>query len=203
MDWKVTNTFSEKNLMVGVDLELNDDDYSRKIWPFSFTATYTVILHSNRLELGFKVTNKDSKPFDIQLALHTYFSISDIANIHVEGLHNYKYLDKMKNAAIELETRKQVTIGEEVDRVYMNINHQIPIEIIDNKSKIVLRSETTLTDAVLWNPWIEKSKKMEDYGDEEYHRMVCIEAGVVSSPPIVPVGESFATKHTITPVNIA
>jgi D-hexose-6-phosphate mutarotase len=32
---------------------------------------------------------------------------------------------------------------------------------------------------VVWNPWIEKSKRLPDYGDDEYLRMVCVESGNV------------------------
>jgi D-hexose-6-phosphate mutarotase len=34
---------------------------------------------------------------------------------------------------------------------------------------------------VLWNPWIAKAKAMADFGDEEYHNMVCVESGNVGS----------------------
>ena len=29
--------------------------------------------------------------------------------------------------------------------------------------------------AVVWNPWIAKSKRMPDFGDKEYHKMICVE----------------------------
>ena len=32
---------------------------------------------------------------------------------------------------------------------------------------------------VVWNPWIAKSKRMQDYGDEEYLQMICVESGNV------------------------
>ena len=32
-----------------------------------------------------------------------------------------------------------------------------------------------LPDAVVWNPWVDKSRAMADFGDEEYHEMLCVE----------------------------
>jgi glucose-6-phosphate 1-epimerase len=29
---------------------------------------------------------------------------------------------------------------------------------------------------VVWNPWIDKSKRLADFGDDEYTGMLCIEA---------------------------
>ena len=29
---------------------------------------------------------------------------------------------------------------------------------------------------MVWNPWVRKSHAMPDFGDDEFHGMVCIEA---------------------------
>ena len=40
-------------------------------------------------------------------------------------------------------------------------------------------------DAVLWNPGEAKAGAMSDMGDGEYKQMVCIEAAVATSGPVV------------------
>ena len=55
-----------------------------------------------------------------------------------------------------------------------------PVEIVDRSwGRVieVVKSESLST--VVWNPWIEKSKRLTDYGDDEYQRMVCVESGNV------------------------
>lgn len=32
---------------------------------------------------------------------------------------------------------------------------------------------------VVWNPWIEKSKRMSNFGNEEFKNMICIEPGII------------------------
>jgi glucose-6-phosphate 1-epimerase len=32
----------------------------------------------------------------------------------------------------------------------------------------------------LWNPWINKSKRMPDFGHDEFHQIVCVESSNVS-----------------------
>ncbi|GAM24907.1 hypothetical protein SAMD00019534_080820 [Acytostelium subglobosum LB1] len=204
MQWSIKTTFvDEMRGSVGVEFELVDDDYSRKIWPCSFHAVYCITLHKDRLELSFATKNTDHKAFDFQLALHTYFAISNIQNVRVDGLHGYSYIDKMKNAEIDVEKRQSVTIQEETDRVYLNTNTSQPLLLIDdhNKSRITLQSQANLNDAVVWNPWIEKAKRMEDFGDLEYPKMICIEAGVIDKPAILEPGQSFQTTHVIIPSN--
>ena len=42
---------------------------------------------------------------------------------------------------------------------------------------------------VVWNPWIDKSIRMPDFGDEEYLQMVCVESGNVGTNKItLPAG---------------
>lgn len=42
-----------------------------------------------------------------------------------------------------------------------------------------------LPDAVLWNPWITKSKAIDDLGDEEYLEMLCVEPAAAGSGPVI------------------
>ncbi|SAM05637.1 hypothetical protein [Absidia glauca] len=51
---------------------------------------------------------------------------------------------------------------------------------------------------VVWNPWIEKAKGMGDFGDEEYHEMVCVEAGSVAQWVRLEGGQSWTGGQTLT-----
>ena len=33
----------------------------------------------------------------------------------------------------------------------------------------------------MWNPWIAKSKRMSDFGDEEYKGMLCVEVAEIGA----------------------
>ena len=35
------------------------------------------------------------------------------------------------------------------------------------------------TRHLLWNPWVDKSQRLADFGDEEYVKMLCIESANV------------------------
>lgn len=35
---------------------------------------------------------------------------------------------------------------------------------------------------VVWNPWDVTSNTMNDFGDDEYPNMICVEAGMVITP---------------------
>jgi glucose-6-phosphate 1-epimerase len=66
------------------------------------------------------VLNKGEAPFDFQAALHSYFDLSDISRVSVTGsFHGKTFLNKMlKPAAEQVETRQELVVTEEYDRVY-------------------------------------------------------------------------------------
>ena len=39
-----------------------------------------------------------------------------------------------------------------------------------------LSPQSNMRDFVVWNPWEENAAKMSDFGDDEFPRMVCVEA---------------------------
>ena len=49
---------------------------------------------------------------------------------------------------------------------------------------ISVAKENSLT-TVVWNPWIEKAKALSDFGDDEWMKMICIEASNVADFAVV------------------
>ena len=59
-------------------------------------------------------TNSDGKPFSFTFAYHTYFSVSDISEVPVEGLETLDYLDKLRNRERFTEQGDAITFESEV-----------------------------------------------------------------------------------------
>ena len=45
--------------------------------------------------MSLEVENRDDKEFTFEEALHTYFTVSDIAGVPISGLERTPYLDKV------------------------------------------------------------------------------------------------------------
>lgn len=130
------------------------------------------------LSLELAVTNAGSHDATFETCFHTYFQIGNIRSVSISGLRECTYLDKVL-AEESTESAEAIRITSEVDRVYFNTT--AAVEIVDPDLKRRIRvSKCGSQSTVVWNPWIEKSKRMPDFGDEEYLQMLCVESGNVA-----------------------
>lgn len=129
------------------------------------------------------VTNQSAGEFTFENCLHTYFTVGDISKTTVSGLKGVEYLDAMDNFARKTERDDAIRFTAETDRVYVNTTHTTEIHDAALRRTIRVEKENSVS-TVVWNPWIEKAKRMTDYGDEEYKTMVCVESGNVRSEAI-------------------
>ena len=146
----------------------------------AFTADYIVAVGA-RLSCKLVVTNDSREdPFTFENCLHTYFEVGDITAIRIEGLKGVHYVDTVANFTQAHESGEDIRICAEVDRIYVNTRHAV--EIIDQRfgRKIRIEKEGSLS-TVVWNPWIAKAQQMQDFGNEEYQKMVCVESGNVAN----------------------
>ena len=87
------------------------------MWDESFVATYTVTLKGDRLATNFAVKNTGGAPFSFTGALHSYWSVSSIDGIEIQGaFEGAKYLDKVAGEEKTCAT-KALKIGAETDAV--------------------------------------------------------------------------------------
>ena len=153
---------------------------------------------SEQLTVELVVTNDSGRALEFENCLHTYFAVGDIAAVSVSGLQGLEYLDAVADFAVVKDNAPAIRVDQEVDRVYLNSTHTT--EIRDEQWKRVIRVEKENSrSTVVWNPWIAKSKRMQDYGDDEYLQMICVESGNVRTDRIsLPPGQMNSLKVRLT-----
>ncbi|KAL2928882.1 putative glucose-6-phosphate 1-epimerase [Bienertia sinuspersici] len=183
-----------------IDLLLKPSEDEMRIWPHSFEYRLRITLTpGGNLILTSRIRNVDSKPFSFTFAYHTYFSVSDISEVRVEGLETLDYLDNMKNKERFTEQGDAITFEGEVDKIYLSTPSKIAILDHERKRTYVIRKDG-LPDAVVWNPWDKKAKAMADFGDDEYKHMLCVEAAAIEKPITLKPGEEWRGKQELSAV---
>ncbi len=190
--WDLVNIIEKDENTTIVIMDFKDSKKSRREWEYKFhlTATFTI---SNDLTIELRTVNKDSQAFKLTQALHTYFNVSDIENISVNGLDKKPYLDAVTN---ENHTQNgDLSFDKEIDYVYQEVDGDITLK--DKNRNISIKNEGS-SSSVIWNPWIEKSKRMSGMRDDAYTEFVCIEtANAFDDYRILDSGESHTLKVTI------
>ncbi|KAJ8459252.1 hypothetical protein OPV22_032178 [Ensete ventricosum] len=165
-------TVSSNKAFIDLIFKPSEDDF--KIWPHSYEFRLRITLGpGGDLMLTSRIRNTDGKPFSFTFAYHTYFSVSDISEVRVEGLETLDYLDNLKAKERFTEQGDAITFESEVDKIYLGTPSKIAILDHEKKRTFVLRKDG-LPDAVVWNPWEKKAKSMADFGDDEYKHMLCL-----------------------------
>ena len=159
-------------------LSLADGDVGSPFWPEPFRAIYTVTF-AQTLSLCLAVQNRAKHPIVFEEALHSYFAISDIAEVGISGLAGTSYIDQTDAARRKLQTTDLVTITAETDRVYLDTPRQCLIEDRGWRRRIGIEKDGAAS-SVVWNPWAEKAAAMVDLGDPAWRVMVCVESGNIA-----------------------
>ena len=165
----------------------------RESFPYEFSATLRMTVGS-ALCLDLRVTNTGDETFEIEEALHTYLSVGDATRVRVHGLDGVTYHDKVTG-----EQRTQsgdLTITGETDAVFA---HRGEVRVLDPAlGRTLVVSKEGSDSTVVWNPWQDKAVGMSDFADDEWQRMLCVEAGnVMGSPVRLAAGESHVLVQSI------
>lgn len=195
MNWSVEKTEAIPNGGLELTLILRDSAETREIWSHSFALRMRARLTS-QLEIFLEAENRDSEPISCGAALHSYFNIHNIQSIAVRGLENRRYIDTLDGDAIKRQTG-EIKIDSEVDRIYLETQDICRIEDEGLERTIQISKEGSQT-TVVWNPWIDKSASMSNFGADEYREMVCVETvNTLDDTITIPPGGRHLVKATI------
>ena len=199
--WTLTETAIGRGNSTSVTLKLSDNAATRALWPHAFDLTFQVILGDtynmdNALTLVLTAANTGDQPFPFKAALHTYFALQDIRRAAVLGLTGVTYVDSLRNNVREPERREEILFERETDRIYCAGPDRVAVRDDARKAFIAIEKEG-MPDYVVWNPWIDKAKRMPDFGDAEWPSMLCVETGVIDAPRELKPGESWTGRTTL------
>lgn len=129
------------------------------------------------LQMQMSISNTSDQTQRCELALHTYFQIGNLSKVSITGLESIAFRDKL-TGKIEPAAGSPISFTAETDRVYMG--NVAEIELQDPAwDRIIRLVPENSQSTVVWNPWIEKSKRLNDFADDEYLQMCCIETANV------------------------
>jgi glucose-6-phosphate 1-epimerase len=153
---------------------LRESEATRTHWPHHTPAELLLTI-GRELTVELLTRNEEAAPVVIGEALHTYFQVSDIGAIAVQGLDGCRYADKVRGFAHDTQ-QGAIRFSGEVDRVYVSGAADCVIEDPGYRRAIRIAARGSRS-TVVWNPWVEKAEKMGDLGEDGYRHMVCVESG--------------------------
>ena len=186
--WQVKSTRSLDNGSTEISLTLPITTAMQAMW--SHQAQLDMLINvGETLKIALITRNLGDVDFTITEALHTYFCVSDIAQVHVDGLDGIHFHDKAAGW-LEGDQAGAIPLAAEVDRVYVNAPERCTIvdPALNRRIQIAkLGSQST----VVWNPWAERAAQMGDLGADGWKRFVCVEsANALENAVTVSAGKS-------------
>ncbi len=170
--WSVQASETLADESTRLTLYFTDSEETLALWPHRFRLEIEATV-GDVLTVKLRCTNADDQPFTCGGALHSYFNISAIANVAITGLEGCAYIDKVDQGRRKAQ-EGPIQIERETDRIYVDTEAACTIEDSAWPRRIGI-SKTGSRTTVVWNPWIDKARRMQDFGDDEYTSMVCVE----------------------------
>lgn len=171
LDWELLG-IDEEDDAVTLRFAYDTRDQPLAGWPRDAGLSFVVRLAQD-LSMSLETHNRSDTTLVLSQALHTYFAVSDVRQVSVEGLEGCRYLDTLQGWQ-ELRQQGEPTFGAETDRIYLDTPARLSIVDPGWKRRIHLDARGSRS-AVLWNPWVDKAQRLSQFPDDAWQDMLCIE----------------------------
>ncbi|MBX8573725.1 D-hexose-6-phosphate mutarotase [Pseudomonas cichorii] len=175
LDWELLGIGEDGDALL-VEFVLPQAEGHLPGWPHNVALKLSIRL-DHALNVSLVSYNSGTETVSFSQALHSYFAVSDVHQISIQGLDGLRYIETLEN----WEARQQsgdLTFNGETDRIYQDTPPLLSIVDPEWKRRILIQTSGSKS-AVLWNPWIEKTSKLADMKPDGWQRMVCVETANV------------------------
>ncbi|PKH26879.1 D-hexose-6-phosphate mutarotase [Enterobacterales bacterium CwR94] len=161
---------------VMLTLMLSHNAQTLKLWPHEFTLYARFRFSADRCELELEAHGD----YQSTAALHSYFTVADIAGVEVTGLGG-PYIDKVSQVQDAINTQGKQRYDERIDRIYTQPEDCSVIHDAVGQRVLEIYHHHQ-SDVVTWNPGPELSCSMADLANDGYKRFVCVETARIAKP---------------------
>ena len=179
LEWEVDyiKAISPDETQLQMSLTLDSTD----LWPFACKLTMKFTIGA-QLTLSLEVQNIDAQSFVFSSALHSYFAVGGVGEAKIRGLNDKPFIDALHDWGVFTQ-QSDIVFDREIDRIYETNGSDI--QVIDNEwqRQISIVSKSS-ANAVVWNPWVEKSKALSQFNDLDYRKMLCVESANVGNDSV-------------------
>lgn len=169
-NWEVNAIQTPTDNITIIELRYQIFAEQEPLWPFATDLIYRIEI-GEQLKASLTIKNLDSMPFNYSCALHSYFAIDHINHARIKGFDQSDYIDTLADWSQYIQ-KGDILFNNEVDRIYQSAPEAI--QLIDNNREIHIKS-TGSNSTVIWNPWVDKAKRLSQFNAEDYQKMLCIE----------------------------
>lgn len=140
------------------------------------TARLTIKHFATTLTLKLETTNIGSTTAPLSLALHTYFAVSDVAAITIDGLDGTDYCDNTRGGAVARQSGP-MRITAETIALFDDAPTRQTILDPGLKRRIDI-DRLGVGSTIVWNPGANAAT-MADIPPGEAKRFICVESGII------------------------
>jgi len=171
LDWQLQGIDCRDD---GIALEFAYNSTTQPLadWPHAAELRLCIQL-DERLQIKLGTRNLGETPLSISQALHSYFAVSDIRHVTVEGLHGCHYIETLEDWQ-QREQTGALHFNGETDRIYLDTPANLSILDPAWQRRIHLLSSGSHS-AVVWNPWTDKAQRLSQFASDAWQGMLCIE----------------------------
>ncbi|MEG5266786.1 D-hexose-6-phosphate mutarotase [Pseudomonas sp. JDS28PS106] len=175
LNWELLGAGEDGDALL-VELVLPEAEGQLPGWPHNVALKLSIRL-DQALNVSLVSFNASAETVTFSQALHTYFAVSDVRQIRIQGLDGLSYIETLEG----WEKRQQsgdLTFTGETDRIYLDTPNLLGIVDPQWQRRILIQTSGS-NSAVLWNPWIEKTQRFTDMAADGWQGMVCVETANV------------------------
>jgi D-hexose-6-phosphate mutarotase len=193
-NWILKSIVNDANGTVKVYLALGESDLATVHWSSRVSLELKITI-GVVLEVELITSNDGTGEIEFTEGLHTYFQVSDIANVQVLGLDGANYIDLVN----ENESRTQygpIVFDGELGRIFLKNTATCSIEDKGLNRIINIRKFGSNSTAV-WNPGLQVASTMVDLGSAGWRSMICVESANALTDKITLTRNKKHTHHVI------